>query len=193
MISRLSGTILETHPGLLILDVQGVGYEVQVPVSSTWTEQGEGIHLFTHLVVREDAHTLFGFGTMEARDTFRLIISVTGIGPRIAMNLLGHLTPEEFRLAIATADIKRLVRIPGLGRKSTERLVMELKDRVGSVALPSSPDTETADGDAFRDAMAALEALGYKPPEAERRIKAARAMMGTEAGPDQLIKAGLSC
>ncbi len=190
MITQLSGSVIERRPGRIVLDVGGVGYEILVPLSWAPPESGSRIRLHTHLQIREDSHTLFGFGTKEEREIFRMAITVSGIGPRIAMNLLGHLSVEDLRAAVGAADIKSLSRIPGLGRRLAERLAVELRDKFKTAAPPPQgvPPAETA----VQDAIAALVTLGYKAGEAARRVEGARAMLGADAPADRIIQASLS-
>ncbi len=197
MITHLSGTVVEADPSQIIIDVQGIGYEVLIPTSSfsNFPSPGETAKIFTHLAIREDAHLLFGFATVEERKLFRLINTVTGIGPKIALNILGGMNPADFKTAVAQGDTKRLSQISGLGKKTAERIVVELKDKIGAsakwqdnVAGPdTSPFAQTA-----RDAIAALVALGYKQPDAVRRVEAAQTMLGKETDLDKLVKASLA-
>ena len=197
MITHLSGTIVEASPSQIIIDVQGVGYEVLIPTSSfsNFPPPGQTAKIFTHLVIREDAHILFGFSTIEEKKLFRMVNTVTGIGPKIALDLLGSLSPSEFQIAVAEGNIKRLSQIPKLGKKTAERIVLELKDKVG---LPSAKPSnkagrnQSAADQTIRDAIAALVALGYKQPDAVRRVEAAQTMLGQETDLDKLVKASLA-
>ena len=134
MIGRLSGTLLEKNPPQLLLDVQGVAYEVDVPMSTFYNlpQNGERITLFTHLVVREDAHLLYGFGTENERRAFRQLLKVNGIGAKIALSLLSGLSVAELAQAITLQETGRLTRVPGIGKKTAERLLLELKDKLGA-------------------------------------------------------------
>jgi Holliday junction DNA helicase RuvA len=207
MIHHLHGTVAEATPGTVVVDVQGVGYEVHVS-SSAWSRLppvGSPLRLLTHLVIREDAHTLFGFLQAPERDLFRLLIdTVSGIGPRIALNILGAMPADQFAAAIQAGDLARLSRISGIGKRTAERLVVELKGKLGTLAssgMPLPAQGATDDGTsasaaiaqdpAMRDAILALTQLGRKPAEAESAIQAARALLGPAAGTDQLVRAGL--
>lgn len=197
MITHLSGTVVEATPSQIIIDVQGVGYEVLIPTSSfsNFPPPGQTAKIFTHLVIREDAHILFGFSTIEERELFRMVNTVTKIGPKIALNLLGSLSPSEFQIAVAEGNTKRLSQISGLGKKTAERIVVELKDKVG---IPSQKPSNKAGrsqsttDQIIRDAVAALVALGYKQPDAVRRVEAAQTMLGKETDLDKLVKASLA-
>ena len=197
MITHLSGTVIEATPSQIIIDVQGVGYEVLIPTSSfsNFPPPGQTAKIFTHLVIREDAHILFGFSTIEERELFRMVNTVTKIGPKIALNLLGSLSPSEFQIAVAEGNTKRLSQISGLGKKTAERIVVELKDKVG---IPSQKPfnkagrSQSTTDQTIRDAVAALVALGYKQPDAVRRVEAAQTMLGKEKDLDKLVKASLA-
>jgi holliday junction DNA helicase RuvA len=171
MIGRLSGTLLEKNPPQLLLDVQGVAYEVDVPMSTFYNlpQNGERITLFTHLVVREDAHLLYGFGSDSERRAFRQLLKVNGIGPRIALSVLSGLSVAELAQAIAEQATGRLTRVPGIGRKTAERLLLELKDKfaadVTHVVGVNRPPPATS------DIMNALLALGYNEREAVSALK----------------------
>jgi Holliday junction DNA helicase RuvA len=171
MIGRLTGTLVEKNPPQLLLDVQGVAYEVDVPMSTFYNlpATGECVVLFTHLVVREDAHLLFGFGTEHERRAFRQLVKISGIGARTALAVLSGLSVTELAQAVTTQDPGRLTRIPGIGKKTAERLLLELKDKLGA-------DVTTAVGvhraaPASADVLHALLALGYSDKEAQRAVK----------------------
>jgi Holliday junction DNA helicase RuvA len=171
MIGRLSGILLEKNPPQLLLDVQGVGYEVDVPMSTFYNlpANGERVTLFTHLVVREDAHLLYGFGTDNERRAFRQLLKITGVGARIALSVLSGLSVAELAQAVTLQETGRLTRIPGVGKKTAERLLLELKDKLGA-------DLTTAVGvhrapPASSDILHALLALGYSDKEAVAAVK----------------------
>ena len=171
MIGRLSGTLLEKNPPQILLDVQGVAYEVDVPMSTFYNlpASGERVTLFTHLVVREDAHLLFGFGSDNERRAFRLLLKISGIGARTALSVLSGLSVAELAQAVTLQETGRLTKIPGIGKKTAERLLLELKDKLGA-------DMTTAVGihrapPASSDVMHALIALGYSDKEAVAAIK----------------------
>lgn len=195
MITHLSGTVVEANPSQIIIDVQGVGYEVLIPTSSfsNFPSPGQTAKIFTQLVIREDAHILFGFATVEERELFRMVNTVSGIGPKIALNLLGGLSPSEFAMAVAEGNIKRLSQISGLGKKTAERIVVELKDKVGIPSQrPSNKAIQSAADQTVRDVVAVLVALGYKQPDAVRRVEAAQTMLGKGTDLDKLVKASLA-
>jgi Holliday junction DNA helicase RuvA len=171
MIGRLAGTLLEKNPPQLLLDVQGVAYEVDVPMSTFYNlpQNGERVTLFTHLVVREDAHLLYGFGTEGERRTFRQLLKVNGIGARIALSILSGLSVAELAQAIALQETGRLTRVPGIGKKTAERLLLELKDKLAAdvtqvVGIHRAPP-------ATSDIMNALVSLGYSDREAVAAVK----------------------
>ena len=171
MIGRLSGIVLEKNPPQLLLDVQGVAYEVDVPMSTFYNlpQNGERVTLFTHLVVREDAHLLYGFGSDNERRAFRQLLKVNGIGAKIALSVLSGLSVAELAQAIAAQEAGRLTRVPGIGKKTAERLLLELKDKFGSdvtqtVGVNRAPP-------AMSDIMNALLALGYSDREASAAVR----------------------
>lgn len=176
MIGSIRGRIASKTPPQLLVEVGGVGYEIEAPMSTFFLlpSVGEEVLLLTHLVVREDAHILYGFGTHDERRLFRSLIKVSGVGPKIALALLSGINVEAFALCVQNQDIAALTKVPGIGRKTAERLVVEMKDRLGppsetvvnAVAGPAGANPEA-------EAFGALVALGYKPAEATRLLKAA--------------------
>lgn len=196
MITHLSGTVVEANPSQIIIDVQGVGYEVLIPTSSfsNFPSPGQTAKIFTQLVIREDAHILYGFSTVEERELFRMVNTVTKIGPKIALNLLGGLSPSEFAIVVAEGNIKRLSQISGLGKKTAERIIVELKDKVGMPSRsPSKKASQSAADQTAQDAVATLVALGYKQPDAIRRVEAAaQTMLGEGTDLEKLVKASLA-
>lgn len=170
MISRLTGVLIEKLPPQIVVDVHGVGYEVDVPMTTFYQlpALGQPVTLYTHLAIREDAHLLFGFASREERGTFRQLIKVTGIGAKIALAILSGMTADELAIAVGSEDIKRLSAVPGIGKKTAERLVLELRGKLqtlGSVAVPGGlPFVATADEK--NDIVNALLALGYNEKEA---------------------------
>lgn len=175
MIGRLRGTLIEKRPPALLLDVNGVGYELEAPMSTFYTlpEVGREVMLHTHLVVREDAHQLYGFAREADRALFRQLLKVTGVGAKIAIGILSGMTAEAFVRCIEFQDTTTLTRLPGIGKRTAERLLVELRDRlstVGSVDAVPGKTIQVQPGDAVGDAMSALVALGYKPQEASRWI-----------------------
>src|SRR6266852_8276759 len=171
MIGRLSGTLVEKNPPQILLDVQDVAYEVDVPMSTFYNlpNLGERVTLFTHLVVREDAHLLFGFGSESERRAFRQLIKISGIGARTALSVLSGLSVAELAQAVTMQESGRLTKIPGIGKKTAERLLLELKDKLGA-------DVTTAVGvnrpaPVASDVLHALLALGYSDKEAAHAVK----------------------
>lgn len=197
MISFLHGKLVDALPTQVTVDVHGVGYEVLIPLSSfdKLPAPGGEVRLLTHLVVREDAHVLYGFATAAERELFRMLINtVSGIGPKIALNVLSGMNPVAFRGAVANADVKALSSISGVGRKTAERIVVELKDKIGAAGAweASSAERALSAGDQrVLDAVLALVALGFKQVEAHETIRAAQAMLGEKATVEELVRAGL--
>ena len=171
MIGRLSGTLLEKNPPQLLLDVQGVAYEVDVPMSTFYNlpSTGERITLYTHLVVREDAHLLYGFGTENERRAFRQLVKISGIGARTALSVLSGLSVAELAQVVTLQDPGRLTKIPGIGKKTAERLLLELKDKLG-VDLTTAVGIHRAPP-ASSDILHALLSLGYSDKEAVAAVK----------------------
>ena len=189
MIGRLSGILLEKNPPQLLLDVQGVAYEVDVPMSTFYNlpQNGERVTLFTHLVVREDAHLLYGFGSENERRAFRQLLKVNGIGAKIALSVLSGLSVTELAQAITAQETGRLTRVPGIGKKTAERLLLELKDKFGAdltqaVGIHRTPP-------ATSDIMNALLALGYNEREAVAAIKQLPEGVAVADGIKQALKA----
>jgi Holliday junction DNA helicase RuvA len=169
MIGRLTGTLAEKSPPQLLIDVNGVGYEVDVPMSSFYNLPGLGerVTLLTHFIVREDAQILFGFLTHDERQTFRQLIKITGVGPRMALSLLSGLSVGELAQAVARQETARLVKVPGIGKKTAERLLLELKGKLAdALAAPA-----TVASDAQADILQALIALGSSDREAAAALK----------------------
>lgn len=172
MISRLRGIVLEKNPPLVVLDIQGVGYEAQVSMQTFYTlpAVGEEVQLYTQLVVREDAHLLFGFSSREERETFQALVKVSGIGAKSALGILSALTSDELATAIANEDIKRLTAAPGIGKKTAERLVLELRGKLvgnnynDSLLIPAVSSQHD-------DIINTLIALGYSDKEARSACK----------------------
>ena len=197
MITFLHGNLVSALPTQVTVEVHGVGYEVLIPLSSfdRLPVPGREVHLLTHLAVREDAHVLYGFMTAGERDLFRLLIhTVSGIGPKIALNVLSGMSVTAFRGAVASSDVKSLSQISGVGKKTAERIVVELKDKVG----PASAWEAGSEGRALspaeqrlNDAVLALMALGYKQAEAHETVRAAQAVLGEAATVEELVRAGL--
>ncbi len=176
MIGSVRGSIVSKTPPQLTVEVGGIGYELEAPMSTFFLLPGIGqeVRLLTHLVVREDAHILYAFGTEDERRLFRSLIKVSGVGPKIALALLSGINVEAFAQCVQNQDIAALTRIPGIGRKTAERLVVEMRDRLGPVTDPAIAASAVAGGASPEaEAFGALVALGYRPAEATRLLKAA--------------------
>ena len=197
MIAFLQGKLVEAFPTQVAVDVNGVGYEVMIPLSSyeKLPAPGNHVRLLTHLVVREDAQVLYGFATAAERDLFRLLINaVSGIGPKTALNILSGMSPTAFRGAVANGDVKALSRISGVGRKTAERIVVELKDRFGAAATWEANAARHALGpeeQKINDAVLALLALEFKPAQAQEAVRAAHALLGPAATVEDLVRTAL--
>ncbi len=197
MITFLHGKLIEALPTQVVVEVHGVGYAVLIPLSSfdKLPAPGGEVMLLTHLAVREDAHVLYGFMTAAERDLFRLLIhNVSGIGPKSALNVLSGMNPTAFRGAVAASDVKALSRISGIGKKTAERIVVELKDKIGAVGAWEASSSQrglSAEDQKINDAVLALIALGFKQPEAHESVRAALALLGAQAGVEALVRASL--
>jgi len=175
MIALLRGTLAYKSSDHVIIDVGGVGYRLFIPLSTFYSlpETGD-VSLFTHTHVREDALLLYGFLSMEEKELFGILISISGIGPKLAVNILSHIPAKDLKRAIASGDIKRLSSLPGIGKKTAERLVLELKDKVGPIHdLPEADEVQsnTSGGDISNDVISALINLGYKENQARKVLE----------------------
>jgi Holliday junction DNA helicase RuvA len=178
MIGQIFGIILEKNPPQLLIDVRGIGYEIDASLCTfnQLPNLNSEIRLFTHLIIREDAHQLFGFYTKEERMLFRALLKVNGVGPRLALTILSHATPEEFVCLVLNNDTLSLVKFPGVGKKTAERLVIEMRDKLADwYQTPEStmsllPKKDNVRHSILQDSIAALVSLGYKPLEASRVI-----------------------
>jgi Holliday junction DNA helicase RuvA len=180
MIGKLTGILSEKNPPQVLVDCNGVGYEVDVPMSTFYNlpANGERVSLLTHFVVREDAQILFGFGTASERATFRLLIKISGVGPRMALGILSGLSADELARAVSDQDAARLTKVPGIGKKTAERLLLELKGKLGAdlgASVSAVPDSQS-------DILQALLALGYSDKEASAALKALPADVGVSDG-----------
>jgi len=202
MIGRIRGIILEKHPPHLLLDVHGVGYEIEAPMTTFYKlpEVGAEVSIFTHLAVREDAHLLFGFASEDERRMFRALIKVNGVGARMALTILSGIESADFAACVQRGDSERLVRLPGVGKKTAERLIVEMRDRIRDWNfVPTAADREASPGPAGPDntpvyeAESALIALGYKPQEASRFVNAvAKEGMSSETIIREALKASVN-
>jgi Holliday junction DNA helicase RuvA len=195
MIGFLRGKLVAKQPPQLVMDVGGVGYELDAPMSTFYNLPAVGteLSLFTHLVVREDAHILFGFGSDRERRMFRELLKVSGVGPKLALGLLSGISVDSFLLCIEAGDADTLVKIPGVGRKTAERLIVEMRDRAKafgeiSFAINNGVPGQNSSSDAQAEAFSALVALGYKPVEIARLLKSADAAATTT---EELIRHAL--
>jgi len=208
MIGRLRGQIVAKHPPQVLIDVGGVGYEVEAPMSTFYDlpQVGEPVTLITHLVVREDAHVLYGFLREQDRALFRNLLRVTGVGAKMALAILSGMDAQRFAQCVEQEDLTALSRLPGIGKKTAQRLVMEMKDRIadlgggavfGTSAASGGATARTSAGDdALGDAVSALIALGYKPAEANRMARAAvdgakGSGQAAELASEEIIRAAL--
>jgi Holliday junction DNA helicase RuvA len=198
MIGRLKGEIAVKQAPFLLLDVNGVGYELEAPLSTFFNlpETGRQVTLYTHLVVREDAHVLFAFATESERALFRSLLKVSGVGAKMALAILSGMNAEEFARCVECEDVSALVRLPGIGRKTAQRLIVEMRDRLAKLGEQSGGSTLSVPAAQMAarprseksDAVAALVALGYKSQEAERMVKA---VANEEMDSESLIRAAL--
>lgn len=172
MISRLKGILVEKNPPQAVIDVNGVGYEVDVSMQTFYRlpATGEAVQLYTQLVVREDAHLLFGFATADERATFRQLVKVSGIGAKTALGILSAMSADELAQAVAKEDVKRLSSAPGIGKKTAERMVLELRGKLVS-AVSDGPAALSAAADGTDDIVSTLLALGYSEREAKAAVK----------------------
>lgn len=175
MIGQLRGTLVEKQPPALVMDVQGVGYEVDVPMSTFYRlpDVGQSILLYTHLIVREDAHHLYGFDSREEQQLFRILLKVNGVGPRLGLTILSRMNPNDFVRCVANNDTDSLLSLPGIGAKTAGRLMIELRDRLSHWQLTEESHTIVKNDSRkiiLQDAISALIALGYKSQDATRMI-----------------------
>ncbi len=180
MIGRIFGKLIEKHPPLILVDVNGVGYEIDVPMSTFYVLPaiGESVSLYTHLSIREDAHVLYGFSSLDERKVFRQLLKISGVGPKLALSVLSGLSIGELAAAVQSGESARLVKIPGVGKKTAERLLLELRGKLeGPAILPKSKT----------DVLDALVSLGYSEKEASSALKLIDPALSTEEG----IRAGL--
>jgi holliday junction DNA helicase RuvA len=198
MIGRIRGKLLEKLAPELLVDVNGVGYEIQAPMTTIYQlpALGETVELFTHLVVREDAHLLFGFASLRDRALFRALIKVNGVGPKLALTILSGMDAQDFVRCVRDNDGAGLVRLPGVGKKTAERLLIEMRDRLrdwpidGLAVSEGTAQLPMRGNDQLFDAESALISLGYKPQEATRMVAAVNKKDATLSS-EELIRAAL--
>ncbi|MFK5985864.1 MAG: Holliday junction branch migration protein RuvA [Pseudomonadota bacterium] len=205
MIGRLSGKIIEKQPPQLLLEVAGVGYEIQASMTTFYDlpELEQSVSLHTHLVVREDAHILYGFSSQQERLFFKTLIKINGVGPKLALTILSGISSNEFVVAVQNDDVTRLVRLPGIGKKTAERLIVEMRDRITQwladgnscdIVVGQSEQNSAANAlngvnnNPVQEAISALESLGYKPADARKMISA---LNKENQNSEQLIKLAL--
>jgi Holliday junction DNA helicase RuvA len=188
MIGKLTGTLGDKNPPQVLVDCNGVGYEVDVPMSTFYNLPGVGekVTLLTHFVVREDAQILYGFASADEREAFRQLIRISGVGPRTALAVLSGMSVGDIAQAVTTQDAARLVKVPGIGKKTAERLLLELKGKIGADIGVSSSAPKS---DAQADILQALVALGYSDKEAAAALKSLPADVGVSEGIKQALKA----
>jgi len=197
MITFLHGKLVEALPTQVTVDVNGIGYEALIPLSSydKLPSPGQDVRLLTHLVVREDAHILYGFMSAAERELFRMLINtVSGIGPRTALNILSGINVTAFRGAVANGDVKSLSQISGVGKKTAERIVVELKDKIGAVGALEATSARRAlspEDQKVNDAVLALMALGFKQVEAHDSVRKIQGLLGPKATVEDLVRACL--
>jgi Holliday junction DNA helicase RuvA len=197
MITYLHGKLASVLPTQVTVDVNGVGYEVLIPLSSydKLPAPGSEVKVLTHLAVREDAHVLYGFMTPQERELFRLLIdNVSGIGPKIALNVLSGMDPTTFRGAVANSDVRALSQISGIGKKTAERIVVELRDKFGAAGAWEASSAKhglSPEDQKINDAVLALIALAYGQAEAHDAVRAAAAALGPNASLEELVRASL--
>ena len=194
MIGRLSGTLLLKQPPHLLVDVHGVGYEVEAPMSTCFNlpAAGSTVSLHTHFVVREDAQLLFGFATVAEKSLFRELIKVSGVGPKVALAVLSGISVTDYWNVVRSGETARLVKLPGIGKKTAERLVLEMREKAGASDGDFAPNAGVAPQGALAEARAALASLGYKPAEVQRLTDAAyKDGMSTEALIQEALKRAL--
>ena len=190
MIGKLTGTLLEKNPPQLLIDCHGVGYEVDVPMSTFYNlpATGEKVSLLTHFVVREDAQILYGFGAAPEREAFRQLIRISGIGPRTALSVLSGMSVADLAQAVSAQDSGRIVKVPGIGKKTAERLLLELKGKLGA-DMGAAPGAGPTQSDVQSDIQQALVALGYSEKDAAAALKALPADVGVSEGIKLALKA----
>ncbi len=190
MIGWISGKLLRKQPPQLLLEVGGVGYELEAPMTAFYNlpDPGGMVSLHTHLVIRDDAHLLFGFADLRQRDLFRTLLKITGVGPRVALAILSGLTADDLVACISVGDVAQLTRVPGIGRKTAERLVIELRDRLDATAESAATLTGSSALTPEQDAVSALVALGYKSTAATAAVRAAAS---AGASVEELIRGAL--
>jgi Holliday junction DNA helicase RuvA len=194
MISRLTGILAAKRAPQILVDCNGVGYEADVSMTTYYQlpEVGEQISIWTHLVIKDDSHSLIGFNGEQERKLFRQLIRISGVGPKMALTILSGIDDRQFAICIANNDIAMLTRLPGVGKKTAERLVIEMRDKIEALLSDVPAQQVTAGGHSIAsEAVEALQALGYKPADAENMISRAQQQGETHSNASQLIKQAL--
>ncbi len=202
MITTLEGNLVSATPLEAVIEIGGIGYEVHVPVTTAekLPQTGKTVKLYTHVVYREDSQTLYGFSSQDERDFFRTLIGkVSGVGPKVALSIMSKLALPVLKSAILNSDVVLLAKSPGIGKKTAERLVIEMKDKITPGGMGSSIDTvvlpgetsSTAPENRINDAVIALTTLGYKLPDADKAVRKAHIQLGAAATTEELIKRAL--
>jgi Holliday junction DNA helicase RuvA len=193
MITFLHGELIEAHPTGIVVGVNGVGYELVIPLSSfdRLPKKGENVTILTHLHVKEDGMVLYGFMSEEERSLFRLLLGVAGIGPKIAVGILSGISPRNFRAAVSRGSAHMLAVVPGIGKKKAERLIVELKDKIGALEFAVGRPEESHRDRVVDDAARALLALGYTNSEAQKAVQAALQRIGVPEDVEKLIREAL--
>jgi Holliday junction DNA helicase RuvA len=202
MIAQIKGKVIEAIPLKAIIDIQGIGYEVLVPLTTSEKIPSIGgeVKLYTRVIYREDSQTMYGFATKAEKEIFDLIVEkVSGVGPKIALNLLSCLSVSSLQNAIVSGDVKMLSKCPGIGKRTAERMIVELKDKLGGAGLGSVSSGMISDisststqSSAFSDAVAAMVALGYSPADADKAIRKVQSSLGSDATTEELIRTAFS-
>jgi len=194
MISRLTGILAAKRAPQILIDCNGVGYEADVSMTTFYRlpEVGERISIWTHLLVKDDSHSLVGFKDEQERKLFRQLIRINGVGPKMALTILSGIDDQQFGLCILNNDVAMLTRLPGVGKKTAERLIIEMRDKI-EVLAGDAPASEVAPGahSIMGEAIEALQALGYRPVDAEKMISRVQQQDGTQASASELIRKAL--
>ena len=195
MISRLTGILAAKRAPQVLIDCHGVGYEADVSMTTFYKlpEVGAQVTLWTHLLIRDDAHSLIGFNDERERSLFRQLIRITGVGPKMALTILSGIDEQQFALCVNNNDVAMLTRLPGVGKKTAERLIIEMRDKVEAISgdLPSQQAATAGAQSVVSEAVEALQALGYRPADAEKMISRARQQADAASSASQLIKQAL--
>jgi holliday junction DNA helicase RuvA len=197
MIGRLNGTLAIKRAPQILVECHGVGYEVDVSMSTFYQlpEQGKAVSIWTHLIIKDDQHSLVGFASEQERKLFRQLIKVNGVGPKMALTILSGISDNDFALCVQSGDVATLTRLPGVGKKTAERLIIEMRDKVGDIDTSASadalaPSSSAGQASPVNEAIEALQALGYKPVDATKMINAA-ALKVEDSNAGALIKQAL--